>query len=422
LASNTDLLSSPSQALLAPFWDDLHTGRNTATNDLVLYQLQDQTGDGTPDRLVVNWRNVHFFDGSPTSDNGITFQAALQLNTGPDPGQVVFNYTDLNDGSSLVNNNGGSATVGVKDAGSQSSAGRRLLISQNSTTSGLLGNGRAVLLTINRVSPTAVANGPYTVAPGGSVALSALGSSDPDEPAAGLFYLWDLDGDGNYGEAGALAARGDEVGPSPTFLAAGLSAGQSVNVALRVIDRGGLLGNATAQVTVASATAAQVQSVEVNGGAAQRSTVSSLAIRFDRVVTFLGDPAAAFALARTGGGAVGLTVTTGVVDGATVATLTFSGAETEFGSLRDGTYTLTVSAAQVVGGLTAGDYTAALYRLYGDANGDRRVDNADFFLFRGTFGLATGQTGYLAFFDANGDERVDNADFFQFRARFGTFL
>jgi hypothetical protein len=29
---------------------------------------------------------------------------------------------------------------------------------------------------------------------------------------------------------------------------------------------------------------------------------------------------------------------------------------------------------------------------------------------------------YLAFLDANGDGRVDNADFFQFRTRFGTSL
>src|SRR5262249_17408734 len=34
--TNTDLLTGPSQALIAPFWDDLHTGRNTVTDDLVL--------------------------------------------------------------------------------------------------------------------------------------------------------------------------------------------------------------------------------------------------------------------------------------------------------------------------------------------------------------------------------------------------
>ena len=63
-----------------------------------------------------------------------------------------------------------------------------------------------------------------------------------------------------------------------------------------------------------------------------------------------------------------------------------------------------------------------MFRLFGDANGDRQVDNADFFAFRGSFSLASGQAGYLAFFDVNGDARVDNLDFFQLRTRFGITL
>jgi hypothetical protein len=50
------------------------------------------------------------------------------------------------------------------------------------------------------------------------------------------------------------------------------------------------------------------------------------------------------------------------------------------------------------------------------------VDNADFFQFRSTFGLASGNPAFLPYFDVNGDGLVDNADFFQFRARFGTTL
>ena len=41
---------------------------------------------------------------------------------------------------------------------------------------------------------------------------------------------------------------------------------------------------------------------------------------------------------------------------------------------------------------------------------------------RPTFGRASGDPLYLAYFDANGDGRVDNADFFQLRARFGAPL
>ena len=80
----------------------------------------------------------------------------------------------------------------------------------------------------------------------------------------------------------------------------------------------------------------------INNGPAERSLVTGLAVTFDSAVTLPSTPASAFQLVRTGGGAVTLAVSTAPVNGGTVATLTFSGAETEFGSLRDGNYTLTV--------------------------------------------------------------------------------
>jgi hypothetical protein len=175
----------------------------------------------------------------------------------------------------------------------------------------------------------------------------------------------------------------------------------------------------------------------VNGGAAQRSRVTDLAVAFSTVVTFAGNPAAAFRLTRTGPGAPNGDVAVAVdLSGSTatqtVARLTFSGGLTEFGSLIDGNYTLTVLGSQVTGngqaldgdgdGTPGGDNVSTLYRLYGDATGDRRVDNADFFQLRTTFGRSSGDPLYLAFLDANGDGRIDNADFFAFRNRFGITL
>jgi hypothetical protein len=185
------------------------------------------------------------------------------------------------------------------------------------------------------------------------------------------------------------------------------------------------------------AAAPRITATQVNDGTAQRSRVTSLTVTFSTQVTFSGSAASAFTLSRTGGGAVSFQASASTINGVTVVTLNaFTGADTEFGSLRDGRYTLTALANQITaGGVqldgngdgTPGDnYTfgeaQGLFRFFGDINGDRHVDIADFGLFTGTFNLSTGQTGFLAAFDFNGDGHVDIADFGQFSVRFFTPL
>jgi hypothetical protein len=186
----------------------------------------------------------------------------------------------------------------------------------------------------------------------------------------------------------------------------------------------------------APAPAPRVTATAINGGAAQRSMVTTLSVTFNSVVTFASTPAAAFTLTRVGGGSVNFTATAATVGSGTVVTLSaFTGAETNAGSLNDGRYTLTALASQITAGGqqldgngdgTAGDnFTlapSALHRLFGDSNGDARVDNVDFFQFRSTFGLGTGNPAFLALFDYDGNGLVDNVDFFQFRPRFGTSI
>src|SRR5207248_4008916 len=113
----------------------------------------------------------------------------------------------------------------------------------------------------------------------------------------------------------------------------------------------------------------------------------------------------------------------------TVARLTFSGSLTEFGSLIDGTYTLTVLGSQVTGngqpldgdgnGTPGGDFTFHLFRLFGDGDGNGGVDFSDLARFR----LALGSpTGYNPAFDFDGNGSVDFSDLAQFRLRLGAFL
>jgi hypothetical protein len=96
-------------------------------------------------------------------------------------------------------------------------------------------------------APTA-SLGNYTVPAGGSVTLTGSGTN-PDAGSP-LTYTWDLDADGNFGETGSAAARGDEVGQSPAFSAPGIGSGAVLPIVLRVTNTGGLKAQASASVTV----------------------------------------------------------------------------------------------------------------------------------------------------------------------------
>jgi hypothetical protein len=170
----------------------------------------------------------------------------------------------------------------------------------------------------------------------------------------------------------------------------------------------------------------QVASVQINDGSVQRSVVRSMTVSFDEPVFFSGDPAAAFTLTRNGSvGSVQLAVGSYTNSPNGVVTLTFSGPLTEFGSLMDGQYSLTIDASQVknianldgtgagVAGVNWVSSPGAIFRLFGDASGDGTVSASDFILFRLNFG------GNANMFDFDGDGYVSASDFLQFRMRFG---
>jgi uncharacterized protein (DUF2141 family) len=174
------------------------------------------------------------------------------------------------------------------------------------------------------------------------------------------------------------------------------------------------------------------KTVAINGGAFQRSRVTSVTIDFDQVVMLPANPADAFQLKRQSDNAL-VALSANVINGsATHVTLTFAGALSQFGSLEDGRYAITVFASNVsnangkldgncngIGGddfVLASTGTTGVFRLFGDSNGDATVNSTDFAVFRTYFGLGA------SMFDFNNDGQTNAADFSQFRLRFGLGL
>ena len=108
--------------------------------------------------------------------------------------------------------------------------------------------------------------------------------------------------------------------------------------------------------------------------------------------------------------------------GNTVATLTFSGTNTEGGSLADGNWTLGINAADVTSGGTpmVSNYTqTGILRLYGDYSGTGTVDSTDLGVLGTTFGLGSSSPSFIAAFDSDGNGIIDSTDLGRFGTNFG---
>src|SRR5260370_131567 len=101
---NGDLKSSPTQAAISPFWDDyIKSAANASlTGPMVMSKI-----DTVHSCLIIEWNQVN----DMVSSNPVTFEAIIQLNTGGTPGNITFNFLQLD------NRKGSSSSVGIKAAG-----------------------------------------------------------------------------------------------------------------------------------------------------------------------------------------------------------------------------------------------------------------------------------------------------------------
>jgi hypothetical protein len=233
------------------------------------------------------------------------------------------------------------------------------------------GDGNDFVLTMSQYAnsaPVADAGGPYTVAEGGSINVSAAGSTDTEQDPLTLTYLWDLDNDAIFGETGADAAHGDETGLEPTFFATSLNGPVSVPISLRVVDDGGLVSETSTTVEVTNANPIVIPTEYTIGENAPNGTVVGSVITTD----FAGDILNYSIVGGTGASAFSINALTGEIVVADSSQLDYETATV---------LTLQILVTDQNGGQTVGDLTIQLTNkaslsgvVFVDTDGDGHFD------------------------------------------------
>ncbi len=138
--TNADLTTTPTQAAIAPFWDDQDTTGGVAGSNVFSQVL----GAGPTQHLTIQWNKVKFFSGGTAGDT-LTYEVQLFAD-----GRIQFNYQDLVSGTA-AGNNGASATVGIKGAGAQGLM--RLLLAFNNGPNAFVGTGQSTLISPPNPTP-----------------------------------------------------------------------------------------------------------------------------------------------------------------------------------------------------------------------------------------------------------------------------
>jgi hypothetical protein len=169
-----------------------------------------------------------------------------------------------------------------------------------------------------------------------------------------------------------------------------------------------------------------VAGVQLNDGHAQRSMVNRITITFSGAVTLAPG---AFELRKGNGRRIDLMVSQSVVNGRTMAVLTFTGPRIIGGSLRNGRYTLIIHGERIHDafgqavdgdndGIAGGAALTEFFRRFGDTDGDRDVDRRDRRTFRNARRSVLGDLNYLWYLDYNQDGDIDRWDAKRFRSAF----
>jgi hypothetical protein len=152
----------------------------------------------------------------------------------------------------------------------------------------------------------------------------------------------------------------------------------------------------------------------------QRSMVDSIVYTFNQPVK-LG--ANAFNLVVHSGGNAGgqaPTVSYGSPDGGKTWVVTFSGAGVEGGSIANGAYDITLNSWAVSatsgGAALASSRTDTFYRLFGDIDGDKKVNWTDRSAFNAAYWSNSTAAAFNAAFDSNDNGNIGWSDESAFKA------
>jgi len=316
--------------MIAPLWDDWTT--DGTSSDRVLAKI-----DG--DRLIIEWSQVTHWPDYPADT--VTFQAILELNTGAQSGDIIFNYVDVE--TIPVYTNGVSATVGVRPASGSASPATQVSFD---ATHALIGNGKAILL---NPAPTALGLSSSSIAED-QASGSAIGTfSTTDDDSTFTYSL--VTGDGATDNDSFTIVDGD----LRTATALNFEVKSSYSIRVRTTDSygGSFESEFTISVTDVNEDVSDTVDVDATHNFVLENAPNGSVVG---VTAFAADPdgtlnTVTYSLADNAGGRFAIHSTTGVVTVANGNLLDYESATS---------HTITVLATSADGSTSQTDFTIAV--------------------------------------------------------------